>query len=332
MKNAAQKMRAYLSEVLGATTELRPWPGAAAVPFFLTDSFNLVELTLFDQAVVVALDKKPGTLSPSELATRIEKLRSKARLVVYATERLSFRERRALIEHKVPFVVPGNQLYLPDLGIDLREYLQRGALDGKATALKPSAQAMLICSLLAKPWSQVLHPATIARELDYTVMTASRAATELATAGLAQIDRKPQAGAPLYLTYKASSPNDVWLAAEPIVSSPVARTVWVDQLSDRLNARVAGAEALARHTMLIPPSHRVYAVKRKDWLAARKADPALEDLGRDANRIELQIWSYSPSLTPGDEVDPFSLIASMRDDDDERVQLALNELRENLPW
>lgn len=67
---------------------------------------------------------------------------------VYAAERLSFRERRALVEYKVPFVVPGNQLYLPDLGIYLREYLQRGAVGCKAAALKPSAQAILICSLL----------------------------------------------------------------------------------------------------------------------------------------------------------------------------------------
>lgn len=332
MKSVAHKIRAYLFEVLGTSTVPRPWPGAAAVPFFLTDSFDLLELTLFDRPVLIALDKKPGTLSPSEIAARIEKLRSKAELVVYATERLSFNERRALIEYKVPFVVPGNQLYLPALGLDLREYLHRGAIDRKAATLKPSAQAMLICSLLAKPWNQVLHPTTIARELGYTVMTASRAASELVTAGLAESGHKPQRGAPLYLAFKATHPREVWHAAEPIVSSPVIRTVWVDQVAKRLNGRVAGADALARHTMLTPPTHRVYAVKREDWLAARKADPALEDLGRDANRIELQIWSYSPSLAPGDEVDPFSLIASMRDDTDERVQLALNELREDLKW
>lgn len=328
----SQKIQAYLAELLGAPVVLRPWPGAAAVPFFLTDNFDLFELTLSRHSVVVAVDKKPGALSPSELAARMGKLRSKAQLVVYATERLSWRERRALIGYKVPFVVPGNQLYLPDLGIDLREYLQRGAVAGNATALKPSAQALLICSLLARPWSQVLHPAAMARELHYTAMTASRAANDLVAAGLAVSDRKAQAGAPLYLRFKASNPKDAWHAAEPILSSPVTRTVWVDKLPERLNVRVAGAQALSRHTMLASTDHPVYAVRREAWLEARKADPALEDLGRDVNRIELQIWSYSPGLSSGDEVDPFSLVASMRDDSDERVQLALNELREGLKW
>ena len=38
-------------------------------------------------------------------------------------------ERKRLIEQKVPSIVPGNQLYLPDLGLDLREYFRRRALD-----------------------------------------------------------------------------------------------------------------------------------------------------------------------------------------------------------
>ncbi len=29
------------------------------------------------------------------------------------------------IAQKVPFIVPGNQLYLPDLGLDLREYFRQ---------------------------------------------------------------------------------------------------------------------------------------------------------------------------------------------------------------
>src|SRR5207244_12122486 len=99
--------------------------------------------------------------------------------------------------------VPGNQLYLPDLGIDLREYFRSGAGDDRAVTLTPSAQAMLICSLLARPWSQVLHPATIARDLDYTVMTASRAASDPVAEGLADSENKKQAGRPLYLTFKA---------------------------------------------------------------------------------------------------------------------------------
>ncbi len=333
MEDAAQTIRAYLAEVLGTPSSTRPWPGAASVPFFLTDQFELIELALARHLLVIALDRKPGALSPSELEARMERLRTQAPLVVYATQRLPFRDRRALIGRRVPFIVPGNQLYLPDLGIDLREYLQRSGHPVQAAALKPSTQAMLIFSLLARPWSALLEPAATARALSYTAMTASRATNDMVAAGLAQASHKSQAGAPLCLTYRASTARDLWRAAEPLLRSPVIRTVWVDQLPGHLNARVAGAQALSRRTLLTAPGHPVLAVRRADWLAARKTDPlGLEDQGRDAHRIELQIWSYSPALAPGDEVDPFSLLASLRDDADERVQLALNELRESLPW
>src|SRR5690606_8845051 len=117
-----------------------------------------------------------------------------------------------------------------------------------------------------------------------------------------------------------------------IVRSPVISTVWVNELPAGLNACIAGTAALADHTMLAPPRHPVCAAKREAWLAARKATPGLEDLGRDVSRIELQLWSYSPHLSGNEVVDPLSIMASLRDDPDERVQMALTELRESLPW
>lgn len=331
MNDTASKILQYLAAVLGVHSNAKPWPGMQGLPFFLSDGFDFLEIDLFHHPVVVAIDRRPEALAPSEIAARIRHIASKTGLVIYATQRLTFHNRRALIAQRIPFIVPGTQLYLPDLGIDLREHVRTGhTAQGKT--LSPSAQALLIYNLLAKPWNPQLHPAATARELDYTVMTASRAANELVAAGLAHAGHKPKPGAPLYLTLNGSNAKDVWLAAEPVVRSPVTRTVWIDKLPAHLNARVAGASALAAHTMLASTGSPVYAAKRQDWLAAQKADPTLTDLGRDPRRTELQIWSYSPSLAGGDEVDPFSLIASMRDHNDERVQLALNELRENLRW
>lgn len=326
-----EKTQQYLAAVLGFRGTVRAWSGVKRLPFFLADGFDFVELDLFGHEVLVAMDKKPGALSPSEVSARMQQLASRKPLVVYATERLTFHDRRALIANRIPFIVPGTQLYLPTLGIDLREHVRTGAATQEKT-FSPSAQALLIRNLLAEPWNPELHPAAMARELGYTVMTASRAANELVAAGLAHASHKAQPGAPLYLTLDGSSAKEVWHAAEGLVRSPVTRTVWIDKLPGRLNARLAGTAALSAHTMLASTGTPVYAARREDWLAARKADSTLHDLGRDPRRIEVQIWSYSPALAGGGEVDPLSLIASMRDHDDERVQLALNELRENLGW
>jgi hypothetical protein len=62
---------------------------------------------------------------------------------------------------KIPFIVPGNQLYLPDLGLDLREYFRQRSPTAQS-ALSPSAQAMLITALLHQPWQAEWQPSTVA--------------------------------------------------------------------------------------------------------------------------------------------------------------------------
>ncbi len=332
LRHPTPAIQAYLHEVLGAATNLRPWADARRLPFFLTDSFEFAEVVLFGQPAVLAIDRGQSALTPSDIAARIKAVRTAAPRVAYVADRLAFRERRALIGLRVPFIVPGNQLYLPDLGIDLREYLPRGGAAHEAAPLKPAAQALLVASLLAKPWQRELHPATLARALGYTAMTASRAANELVAAGLVESGTLAQPGGPRYLQFKAASPRAVWESAEPLMNSPVLRTVWLDKLPKGLKVRVAGEEALARHSLLEAPAHRVRAARREDWLAAMAADPLLQDLGRDAARIELQIWRYSPALARGQAVDLLSLLASLRDAPDERVQIATKELRDAMPW
>jgi hypothetical protein len=45
------------------------------------------------------------------------------------------------------------------------------------------------------------------------------------------------------------------------------------------------------------------------------------------------VWSYTPALLPDSKtVDPLSLTLSLQDAADERIQQALDELKEHFPW
>jgi hypothetical protein len=53
----------------------------------------------------------------------------------------------------------------------------------------------------------------------------------------------------------------------------------------------------------------------------------------EPNACELEIWSYSPKLfAKKGVVDRFSLFLSMRKDNDERVQSALEKMMEQVEW
>ena len=148
--------------------------GAGKPPYFLQDAFEVRELKLLDRQIILAIDKRPDKPGLANVRGQMDKLRQLAGMpVVYVTGTLASYERKRLIEQKVPFLVPGNQLYLPDLGIDLREYFRKPPT-APDTALSPATQAMLITVLLRKPWRAEWQPAEVVSELGYTAMTLSR--------------------------------------------------------------------------------------------------------------------------------------------------------------
>jgi hypothetical protein len=229
--------------VLGAATNLRPWADARRLPFFLTDSFEFAEVVLFGQPAVLAIDRGQSALTPSDIASRIKAVRTAAPRVAYVADRLAFRERRALIGLRVPFIVPGNQLYLPDLGIDLREYFRKPPA-APDNALSPATQAMLIAVLLRKPSPAKWQPAEVVSELGYSAMTLSRAVKELTAADIATLRTEGRAR----WLHKERTVAETWERAKPLLRSPVKRRFWARPVPKWKppHVRLAGLSALAR--------------------------------------------------------------------------------------
>jgi DNA-binding transcriptional ArsR family regulator len=320
----------YLHDSLGFTAKIRPWPGAAKLPYFLQEAFDTRELTLLGHPILLANHRAGRNEGLAQLKAQLNKLRSIASLpVIYVTDALASYERKRLVEQQVPFLVPGNQLYLPDLGIDLREYF-RQTQQAPATALSPATQALLIAALLHKPWRAEWKPAEIVANLGYTPMTLSRAVRELTATGIVKLERR---GRDRHLNTDRK-PQEVWEQAKPLLRSPVKRTVWVRPPAEWMppKIRIAGLSALAQLSLLAEPPIPVYAVSVVHWKAAMKA--GIEELKEPREGCcEWQLWNYSPELLANIRtVDPLSLTLSLQHETDERVQLALDELRKQFPW
>lgn len=320
----------YLHEVLGIDAPgVEPWTGAGQLPYFLQDAFQFCELELLGQPVILAMAAADARTSLSEIRLWVSKVGALAgHPVVYVTDALPSYDRRRLIEQKVPFIVPGNQLYLPDLGLDLREHFRQRATPTEA--LSPSAQAMLISALLHQPWQSDWQPSSVAAVLGYTPMTVSRAVKELTGTGLATAYT---VGRSRWLKME-HPPEQIWERAKPMLRTPVKRVAWVAACVDvrYRPTRMAGLSALARHSMLTEPRWPVYAMAATDWKVATEA--GIQELPEpEAGAQQWQLWSYSPALMwDTDIVDPLSLTLSLQDSADDRVQLALDELKGLLPW
>jgi hypothetical protein len=308
--------RGYLAELLpGDVSSIEHWK-STPLPYFLLDSFDLAQLRVHRHQVILAASK--AAISQQILHRMLRRISGIADCrVLYVAGHLSAYERKRLLAERVEFVVPGSQLFAPSLAINLRENTATSPPLSQVLVLTPATQAVLLTLLLSDKDS--VQPLATARSLGYSPMTASRIIRELEAAGLAKASR---IGSKSLITL-AHNHFTAWQQAKPLMRSPVTKQLHVTGPTDGLT--LAGESALAALTLLNDPQEAVYAIHRDLWRAS-KSNFTVHPFA-ELNTFSLQIWSYAPSLLDGGSiVDPLSLISSLEGEEDERVQIAMEEL------
>ncbi len=318
----------YLHRVLGVVLRVRAWRGTGRLPPFLSARYRFLEGQLLDRAVLFMMDDSSAEESPATIRKHVEHAEAKCdRAIIYVRGWITAYNRQRLIQLRVPFVVPGNQMYLPALGIDLRERMRR-APAGR-TRFRPSTQGTFIRALLDER-HEVPPAADLAQQLGYSAMTLSRAFDELESAGLARA--RSSTGRARLLAFTAPR-AEVWRQAAALLSSPVRRRHFVAAGRGEIPGLTAGLSALAHYSSMAAPDHAVVAMGAKEWAAYRWRQEASILPVADSQATVVEVWSYPPRpyRDPG-VVDPLSLFLSLRDERDERVEMALDEMMEGLRW
>lgn len=319
----------YLQEVLGTGILIRPWKDARRLPFYLRDAYGFGEVILFDTRCVLVIADRALDIE-SDIRRHLDMVAKHAPgdvLAIYVTTALASYERRRLITQGVAFIVPGNQMFLPPLGVDLREYFRKRP-DPASNAFSPVTQALLFTALL-RPWENEVHPARLNERFGYSSMTVSRAAKELQAAGLAKAFT---VGREKWLRFD-QGPKDIWQRAQSWLRSPVRRSVWALPAGNPIDdAPLAGLSALAAQSALADPAYPERAIFSERWKHAQRKDLQVLHVP-EPGATRWQMWRYDPRrLTDNGLVDPLSLIVSLREDADDRVQQAVEQLEARMPW
>lgn len=322
-------VRHYLQETLGIEVQIAPWPESRSLPFALRDEYDLSKVRILGSDFLLLAAYGQGELTPARIDKQIKWLTEASHLqAIFVAEAMPAYNRKRLIEQKVPFIVPGNQLYLPDLGIDLREHIRRER--SKKTTLGPAAQVVVLFHLLKEPVLSGWTATGLAGQLDYAKMTMSRAIDELESLQLVEVTTEGREKQVRFV----EKGRKLWERALPFLKSPVNRRVYVEALEWPVGV-VAGLGALSQLTILSPPPRQTRALISKEWTSLQ-ADVHLRiipERSRELAPVELEIWRYEPAkLSSSGMVDPLSLYLSLRHDKDERVEGALEQLLENHPW
>jgi len=328
MRDLARKFEKYLFENLGLSTHLTPWSKQKSLPYFLRDLYTMYECQLLSQPWLVMSARDGEEVTPATIRKHIEQLQKTwAHEVLYLHPTLSSYNRKRLIEQKISFVVPGNQMYLPMFGVDLREHI-RNARTVSPKKFSPATQVVLLSILYNLPRDGV-NPAQLAEKLSYTRMTMTRAFDEIEATGLADVCMESRERV---LRYEGER-NHLWEKSLELMRTPVSKRIQVLMPHTNLPLIPAGESALARHSMLAEPPNPAYAMSSETWKAMQQAEDLRELKIHEPGSIEIEIWKYPPELfVRNGTVDPLSLYLSLKGTTDERVEIALDELLEKFPW
>lgn len=331
MAAISEKIRDYLNETLGIAVSPARWSGSRRLPVFLRDGYTFYEVDVLAVPCLLMSDDGNEARSPATVRKHIEQVRSKwDGEIIYVRDQLAAYERKQLIVQKVAFIVPGNQLYLPMLGIDLREHFR--TRHQTAPILSPAAHATVL-HLLLQADEEVHTPAELARRLGYTKMSMTRVFNELEAEELGHIEMQ---GRERRLTLGLTR-LELWQKALPLLRSPVKQRKHIRTHHDRRRRGphwlTAGLSALATYSMLAPPPVPVIAATTKQWKSLEQEFHEEPVVASDPDGVDVELWSYEPKLlTAGHAVDRLSLYLSLRDNDDERVQASLDEMMEGIQW
>ena len=326
MQHSVKGLETYLRETLHTPVRLERWRQAAKLPAYLTGQYDFFDGTVGDVHILFlqsAEEPVPSAAKKHERALQPNWTGP----VAFAFERITPRTRQRMVSEGLSFVVPGNQAYLPALGVNLRERYQ--ARVQTTSRLRPSAQVLFL-HVLANRFPTSGTPSGLARRLGYTAMAMGQALNQLEDAKLVNVHKEGRER----LFELAGEPADLWYQAQPLLASPVSRRRYlVGATPSARKGPAAGLSALADYSALAEPTVPVIALGRVRANGLLEARGIQELPTADEAELEVEVWSYEPGLlSEGPAVDRLSLYLSLRDDTDERVQSALDEMMRDITW
>ncbi|SKA05235.1 hypothetical protein SAMN04488128_102479 [Chitinophaga eiseniae] len=329
------ELERYIKDILGNHFTLADVPkeALALLPLYIKEEYHISQGEFWGYPVILMALKQDLDFHTQRTEKHLQTIADIfQRKVVLVMEEMQSYTRRRLIEKKINFIVPGKQLFLPELLIDLRERFSRN-YGNKTDTLIPSAQQLFLYYMLHRHSKIQLTDLTlkeIAKKFNYTPTAISMAAENLKKFDLCDIKGSKEKN----IVFKEDRPA-LWHMAQKHLVTPVLKEVFIDKIPDK-RVLASNVSALPEYSDMNPGAQQYYAIEKKHYYHLRAAG-ALVNENPDEGQICLEVWKYDPyvltyGITEDSNVDPLSLFLSLKDNEDERIEMALDQIIEKFIW
>lgn len=327
----------HIQNILGV--EIHPEPIAkqqlGRLPMYLPQTYKLYQAELFHIRLLLAVPKQLDELSILQTQKNFKLLADNfnKKVVLILPEITAFNRKR-LLEKGINFIVPGKQLYLPDLLIDLRETFQNPSVKQKNETLLPSAQFLVIWHLLHKKDDRGLENRSfkeIAKVTGYTPMAITKAVEDLKFHHLIDVKGEKEKSLQFKLEGKL-----LWqhLLKQKLLASPILKTVFVDEKPKGILLMFSNTSALPVYSDLNQSRQEFYALEKQIFYELQKNNTLINP-NENEGKYCLEVWKYNPANILNNKVmavDPLSLYLCLMENKDERIEMALQQMMDKIIW
>jgi len=316
-----KELTKYIKKITGLEPVFKPVQIEALkqLPFFMRKGFRFYMGELAGSVMLFLYPEEKEIPAPKQLQAQVEKIEEVyGNNAVLVLEHVEPYMRNQLMQKRMAFVVPNEQIYIPWMFISLDE--RKRMKLAHVETFYPATQTLLIYHLWKQPLNG-LNLKEIAAHLDYTAMTVTRAVRELEAADVCTT----RGGRQKMVEFEGTN-QEVWERAKPYMKNPVQKELKGVFIGNTGKWKVAGINALAAYTNLDSSYDNSFAVKKEEYIKQDQTAMAAEP-----EEGTIQLWNYDPDVLAKDRIaDPFSVYLSLKDHEDERVQIALEEMMEGV--
>jgi hypothetical protein len=315
------RLQKYIHEILGIDIKIQSFPGKklAALPVYIRDIYTIKAMRLYERKIILLIQNEDEFRTADQYRKHIRQIGQTFDLpVVLVLDPIEAYNRKRLIEKQIAFIIPGKQIFLPQLMIDLKEFGYTAK--SRKEKIQPAAQCLLLYHLL-KENVEEMNLKLISKKLNYTQMTITRAVNDLAERAICRIEGRKDKKI-IFDTDKRM----IWEKALPFLQNPVKRKFYIEDNLENSLLYKAGISALAFYTNIAGDAVDCYAIAKNDFMYLNK-HRQIHITNNIEGRYCIEIWKYAPAILAENRiVDSLSLYLTLKDENDERVETEIEKM------
>lgn len=311
----------YVSSVLGDNVVVKPVCKSVQnrLPISIVGNFELYEGQILGKDILFAFIEDGNIITPVQAKKQLNIIQRKTGMIaILMPGHLYSYNIGRLIAQKVNFIIPNKQMFMPSLLLDLTDVNMING-ESKKDTITPLTQCLLLYHLETESLSGKTSY-ELANKLSVSYASINRALRWLVSKDLVKLE-----GAKTKTVQVELSNRELWDKALPMLVFPIEQLYYMDATIE--GQMISGVNALASYTMLNEESRQCCAVSKKDFKTLKVATD------KQFGQNEIQVWKYNPRmLSSTGVVDKLSLYLSLKDNEDERIQIELERLIDEMPW